>query len=223
MWRDKGRCVCVCACVYEMKRNRYITRIMFIWTLVWKNSQSCGPTSSQTFPIFCNLSSSSKVVLAWRKHTHTNSYALSESYCMFTGHLNLSTGMHNDTKIDSAMFQLIKTKTTVQMEKYKCSLDTHNWIEAHGMLLGSSQIMLENMLFSFCTNLWSLSAVVIKEKEGSFKFICQFKFSHNLLNWLIRIQVFSMEVSDFCPLLWYTFKCVGSVQSLYYQSLIFIQ
>lgn len=62
----------VCACAYEIKRNRYVTRIMFIWTLFWKNSQSCGPTSSQTFPIFCNLSSSSKVVLAWRKHTHTH-------------------------------------------------------------------------------------------------------------------------------------------------------
>lgn len=72
----------VCACVYEMKRNIYITRIMFICTLVWKNSQSCGPTSSHTFPIFCNLSSSSKVVLAWRKHTHSHMHCQNHTVCL---------------------------------------------------------------------------------------------------------------------------------------------
>lgn len=43
------------------------TRIILIWTPLWKKAQIWGATSSHAFPIIRSLSSSSNVVFAYRR------------------------------------------------------------------------------------------------------------------------------------------------------------
>lgn len=57
-------------------------------------------------------------------------------------------GIHNNKIIDSEMFQLIETKTTIQMEIYSSVTLT---VEAHNTLAGLSQINMQKMIVRFYT------------------------------------------------------------------------